>query len=152
MLAGGVFFCGTCAAQPAVQAAAAAAAREAAAAAAAAAATAATAAPPKHKRLVLSLGARKDAEAESSKRLKLVLPKAPGSSAPSSSWPPPPPPPSALALRAKTMLRFPVRGNKGEVEGVRREAWGAGFPLLEEYDYQRDSRNQVLRTQCRSVD
>jgi hypothetical protein len=143
---GGVFYCGTCAVRPAVQAAAAAA-REAADATAAAAAAGSG-----KKKLVLNLGLLKE-EAETAgdgaKRLKLVIPKAPESGnfviAGSTSIGRASTPGAAgsKVLRAKTVLRFAVRGSKGEVEGVRREAWAAGYPLLEEYDYQRDSRNQV---------
>ena len=164
LLAGGVFYCGTCAVRPAVKAAALAASQAAAitSAAAAAAATSASSADGNaaKKRLVLNLGQLKktgmveepSADVTSGgngKRLKLTLPKPPGSeagaplsttTATGSSRG------GSLAskvLRAKTLLRFAVRGSRGEVESVRRDSWAAGYPLLEEYDYQRDSRNQV---------
>jgi len=46
--------------------------------------------------------------------------------------------------RVKLSHRFHIREAKGEVENVRREAWEEGYPLLEEYDFNRDTRNRVL--------
>ena len=164
LLAGGVFYCGTCAVRPAVQAAAAAAsqAETITSAAATASASAASAVGDgtsiSKKRLVLNLGPMKKSETveapassadvaseNNGKRLKLVLPKPPGSGAVTTSSSSASGSVASKVLRAKTLMRFAVRGSRGEVESVRRDSWAAGYPLLEEYDYQRDSRNQVRK-------
>jgi len=79
------------------------------------------------------------------KKLRLVLPVRgagrPGVSVPGTAGLP-------SGRRSKLSHRFRLRSGKGEVEAVRREAWASGFPLLEEYDFARDSKNNVSVVAC----
>eukprot|EP00614_Pseudopedinella_elastica_P018884 CAMPEP_0172644402 /NCGR_PEP_ID=MMETSP1068-20121228/239190_1 /TAXON_ID=35684 /ORGANISM="Pseudopedinella elastica, Strain CCMP716" /LENGTH=1026 /DNA_ID=CAMNT_0013458601 /DNA_START=179 /DNA_END=3259 /DNA_ORIENTATION=+ len=70
------------------------------------------------------------ADANPPKRLKLVFPTRAAGVGRLSDGP-----------KSKLSLRFAVRPDRGYMEDVRAEAWRRGYPLLEEYDFERDSRN-----------